>query len=156
MSILTPLERLEQMAHNKNITIYDYHIDNVCKGACCQIGNIKAIALDKKTMASEAEETEILAEEIGHYETGALYKIDATINSPISRSNIIKFEAQAKQWSYRELLPFQSIQSAIDMYRIDNIEELAEYFNLLPDFVSEALNYYRTLGIEIEFLICEG
>ena len=111
----------------------------------------KNIILDKPVIETCAEETVILAEEMGHYETDALYMIETTINSPISRSNIAKFEAQARYWSYERLLPANEIRNVIKRHKTIDTEELAEHFGVTAEFLHNTVDYYKTTGTIFEF-----
>ena len=101
---MTALEELYDMTYENNIYVADAHFSNSKKAACIS-GNCKIIVLDKPAITSQSEERELLSEEIGHYETDALYLIEATANSPGARSNRLKCEAHARQWAYKKLVP---------------------------------------------------
>jgi len=103
------------------------------------------IVVDKQAMASDAEENAVLAEEIGHYETHSLYVLEPGYNSRIARNNRIKYEARAKSWSYKNRMPFEELQEAVNKYC--GLSELSEYFCLPIDFIHRAIEYYKTQGL---------
>jgi len=131
------------LAYEKNIEINQYHFSNTKKAMCIHIDNYKSIALDKKEIESKIEETEILAEELGHYETGSLYAIEATYNQPLKQNNIIYFEAKAKKWKTKRLLPYIELQKALNK-GIHEVYALSEYFNLSEIFIKDAINLYKS------------
>lgn len=138
------LEQLYDLAYDRGIEINDYHFSDTKKGMCVHDGDFKSIALDKPAMESQGEECIVLGEEVGHYETGALYFLDATMDSPIYKSNILWCEGKAKRWKIKELLPFDELKEAFKKYRYsDNIVyDLSEHFGFPESFIREALEYY--------------
>jgi len=120
---------------------------------CIHIENYKSIALDKKEIKSKIEETEILAEELGHYETGGLYAIEATYNQQLKQNNIIYFEAKAKKWKIKRLLPYFELQKALNK-GIHEVYALSEYFNLSEIFIKDAINLYEAENKINNNIIC--
>lgn len=141
---MTKLERLYDLAYERNIVINDFHYSDTGKGMCVHDGDYKSIALDMLAFETSGEECAVLGEELGHYETGTLYLLEATINSPIYKSNERWCEGKAKTWKIKELLPFNELKEAYNRYRYldDVIWELSEYFGFPEDFICEALEYY--------------
>jgi hypothetical protein len=145
---LTPLERLEQLATNDGIEIFNYHISDTKKSACFYTEEMRAILLDKPLIVSKAEETVLLAEEIGHYKTGSLYPIKNTYNTSSARLNRFKCEAKAKRWAIKKVLPVSLIQNALKD-RAYNDYEMAEYCDVPINFLREALQFYTTKGFKL-------
>jgi len=110
---------------------------------CIHIESHKSIAIDKQQIQSSIEETEVLAEELGHYETGSLYAIESTYNQPLEQNNIIYFEAKAKKWKIERLLPYIELQKALNK-GIYEVYALSEYFNLSELFIKDAINLYKS------------
>lgn len=145
---MTQLELLYEAAEESDIEINDYHFSHTKKGMCVSLDEYKSIALDKPRIESSAEEVDVLAEELGHYETGSLYLLETTHNSPIHRSNIIHCEGKTKRWKIKKLLPFDDLREAIQS-GYQECYELAEHFNLMEDFIREAILYYtESLGLQ--------
>ena len=146
---MTKLEHLEHLAHQKDIHIHDYCFSKTKKAACHYMVDgsweYKAILLDRPNIKSSVEETILLAEELGHYETEALYFVEATTNTPSARSTRMKCEARAKRWAVRHLLPSGEIQKVIDGGRY-LVCEIAEELSVTEDFLSLAINYYISKG----------
>jgi hypothetical protein len=143
---LSLLERLEQAAFEDGIAVYNYRLSEAKKSGCYCNGDIRAIAMDKARILSTAEETVLLAEEVGHYKTDSLYSISATYNTAIERTNRIKCEAEAKRWAIKKVLPASKIKRAIKQGAVNDFE-VAEYCNVTLDFLQEAFAYYRVKKI---------
>jgi len=143
---MTELEKLYDLAFENDISVYNYHVSDTKKAVCLHIEDYKNIALDKPAIESSAEESVLLAEEIGHYITGSLYMIEATSNTPIARSNRIKYEARANRWAIEHMLTQDSIQKAIDKCGND-LYEIAEYCNVTIGFLKKALEHYKDHGV---------
>lgn len=144
---MTQLEQLYDLASGHRIHIHEYHLSETKKAACIKYGDYKAIALDKPCINNAAEEIALLAEEIGHFETGSLYFLEATSNMPLARSNRMKCEAKAKRWAYQRVLPCNLILEAIE-YGAENDYEVSEYCNVPIKFLREALIAYEMMGID--------
>lgn len=147
---LSDLEILYEDIENAGIFVYNFHVSETKKAACLYIDSIKSIAMDKPQITTSAEEYVILAEEFAHYETNALYFVEATSNTPIGRRNRIACEGSAKRYAIKKLLPFDKLEEAI----CDGISatwELAEYFNVTEDFIRDAMKYYfEQCGMSLE------
>lgn len=105
------------------------------------MGKNQSIAMDRQHIISSAEEYTVLAEEFAHYETDALYLIEATANTSIGRLNRIACEARAKHDAIKKLLPFDELKEAMHN-GISESWEIAEHFDITEGFVREALEYY--------------
>lgn len=147
------LSSLHGYAFDNEINIVDFHFSKTKKAACLHMRPNKHILIDKKSIESWNEEGSILAEEIGHYETGALYVIESTCNSPIARSNRIKYEAKAMHWAYQYYLPPEDIQNGID-YGGNDEHVIAEFCQVTVEFLQNAITYYKTKGISFHFAQC--
>jgi len=148
--MLTKLEHVEDIAHENKLHIHNFHFSNTKKAACMKSGDYKAIALDRSAIETTAEECVLLAEEVGHYETGALYSIESTYNTPVARSNRIKFEAKAKHWAIDKLLSPDEIECGLKMHG-GNITMVAEHYQVTVDFLQDAIDYFRSCGIVFQF-----
>jgi len=145
---MTKLEHLEQQLHEKEIYVYNFKISNTKKAMCLSDNGHKYIALNEPLVESKSEKVAILAEELGHFETAALYTIKSTFNTPIARSNRIKFEAQAMQWAYKQYLPPWEIKKAFICYQGD-YHLIAEHCQVTMEFLNGAIEYYRSHGIDV-------
>ena len=143
------LEALYDFANERSIYVIDRSFSQTKKAACLHVKPIKAVVLDKPAIGSKAEEGALLAEEVGHYETGALYVIESTYNTPIARSNRIKYEAQALRWAIKQYLPLSDIRKGLAINDGD-IWLTAEYCHVPPDFLTKAIEYYQSHGINFD------
>lgn len=146
----TKLEQLEDIAYQSDVQIHNFRFSDIKKAACVLLGDCKTIALDRLGISSTAEEVEILAEEIGHFETGALYIVNSTYNTPVARSNRIKCEGTAKRWAYENLLKPDEIESAIAK-NLGDIHLAADDCQVTVEFMNAAISYYRSCGIVFNF-----
>lgn len=149
---MNTLEKLYDIAHKSGINIIDAHFSDTKKAACMTSGMFenKNIVIDKAQIDSYVEEVIILAEEVGHYETLGVYMILATKTMSIARCNRLKYEAWAKRWSVREILPPEEIQEALNC-GCHNDCEMAEYCNVTPDFVRYAFQYYSQKRVKFKY-----
>ncbi|NLZ54543.1 MAG: ImmA/IrrE family metallo-endopeptidase, partial [Thermoanaerobacteraceae bacterium] len=104
-------------------------------------GRIKGFYYDKVIAISRhidttAEETCILAEELGHYYTSAGNILD---QKQLSNR---KLERRARAWAYKKLVPLDKL---IEAYKagVRSRFELAEYLQVTEKFLDEALKYYK-------------
>ena len=142
--------KLYAKAFEADINIFNEYFHKTKKAACLHKRPFKNILIDKSKIESTCEEGILLAEEIGHYETGALYLMEDTFNMPVARSNRIKCEARAKHWSYEHYLSSDEIIHAIKSIGW-NENEVAEQCEVTVEFLYRAIEYYATKGIYFKF-----
>ena len=99
---MTKLEHIENLLHRNKINIYEFAIDDTIKAMSLIVHEKKAVALNRGALNSKADETSVLAEELGHFETNTFYGITPAYNTPAARSNRMKCEGIARGWAYRE------------------------------------------------------
>ena len=80
---MNTLEELHAEAYEEDIHVEDYPLPPTIKAMCLYDDPSKNIILNRQEIVSRAEETVLLAEEIGHYKTGALYVLKSNFNSAI-------------------------------------------------------------------------
>lgn len=95
----------------------------------------KNIAI-KKDM-TEAEKKCVVAEELGHYYTGVGNILD---QSSVSNR---KQELHGRVYAYNKLIGLMGIIGAHKNH-CSSLSEAAEYLDVTEDFLSDALNYYKT------------
>lgn len=93
------------------------------------------IALNKN-LDTTAEQTCILAEELGHYFTSVGNILDQ--NQLQNR----KLERRARAWGYQRLVPLDKLILAYKQ-GIRSRYELAEYLEVTEQFLADALKYYK-------------
>ena len=146
---MNKLDNVYAFADECSIDIVDDKFSNTKKAVCMHITPDKVIFIDKPSVESDCEEVSILAEEIGHFETGALYIITSTHNTPIARANRIKYEAKARHWAFKKYLPPHEIAQAIEHEGSDDYA-IAEYCSVTVCFLRDAIEYYQSLGVKFE------
>lgn len=92
------------------------------------------IALDSSVTG--AEEKVRLAHELGHCETMSFYNI----YSPLDVRG--RHEVRAERWAIKKLIPQSAYFNALEEGYTE-INSLAEYFNVTPEFMQKAVDYYR-------------
>lgn len=148
---MNKLDTLYNTASQNDIQVINVHFSDTKKAACMCGDCFKVIILDRHRIIDVIEETELLAEEVGHFETGALYIINATYNTPLGTSNRMKYEARAKQWAIREILPPEALQEA--MYNVGgDYNMIAEYCGVSPESVYKAIEYYKSKRISFSLV----
>ena len=142
---MTKLEKLIDYAHQKNIDVYDTYSQSERKGACIACGIGSMIAINRRIVEDMPDKLCTFAEEIGHIETKAMLPVADYIHPAINRQNKLKNEAKAMQFSFWAILPPHEIQSALDDGCTCD-EQIAEFCEVKPQFVREAVEYYATKG----------
>lgn len=135
---MTNLENLYTVVFDKNIPVDFIELpNNESISLEDRLGGLH-IAIDPDKIIDEADETIKLCHELGHCETGAFYNR----YSPFDL--IEKQESKAKRWSYCHLLPLSMLIDLVDSGNTE-IWQIAEETGLPDDFVSEAVNFYKTV-----------
>lgn len=133
------LEKLYDIVDKENISIFENDWSSTL-ARIFEIDENYVIALAKKNIENSLQEKEILAEELGHYYCNALYYLN---DSPTQKA---KCEYRAKKWAYSILVPLQTLKQRLSD-GINNIYDLAEYFNLEPTYMTECLNFYKEINM---------
>ena len=85
-------------------------------------GKDTVIAVDYKKIENSKEEKMVIAEEKAHYETGALYLLNA------DKTTIDKMEYKANKKVYNELVPFNKLKELCEKHL--SVSELSDYFGI--------------------------
>ena len=99
------------------------------------------IAVDYKKIENSKEEKMIIAEEKAHYETGALYPLNA------DKTTMDKMEYKANKKVYNELIPFSKLKEMCEKHF--SISELSDYFGspiqdvLIAQFLYNNIENYK-------------
>ena len=115
------LEEIYEELHRYNIPVVDVNFDEMKAGIITN-GKDTVIAVDYKKIANSKEEKRIIAEEKAHYETGALYKLNA------DKTTIDKMEYKANKRVYNELIPFDELKRMCEQEL--SVAELSDYFGI--------------------------
>ena len=147
---MNKLDMLYEIAAEIDVHIHDFKISEDKKALCIEHDGYKAIAIDDKAIKSHAEEKELLAHELGCYETGGLRPLTAFQNEFHYRNSKLYYAAKANQWSYDTLLSPEDIQTAIDKGHF-YVYDIAEYCNNTFEFVDKAMKYHKSCGIAFDY-----
>lgn len=99
-------------------------------------GRIMGKRIAISTNISSNEKNCVLAEELGHH-----YTTSGDILNQLTVSDS-KQELRARHWAYEKLITFDGlIECFVNGIFLKN--EIADYFNVTEEFLSEALNYYK-------------
>ena len=134
------LAQLYDFAEDRDIQYLNKSFSNTKKAMCAQYQDKSLIVMDSEAIASDTEETELLAEELGHLETGALYAVEDYLN-PNYHLNVLKAEYRARRWAIKKLIPKDELFSAIESGYIETWD-LAEYFDVTEKFMIQAILYH--------------
>ena len=146
---MTSLEKLHQMIFDADIDIVYADFNSNKKSMCFYEEGYKGIGVDKASTSDPTMEHVLLAEEMGHFETGALYHIGADANSAVQKSNRRKHELRAKSWAFFKIIPPENIQKIIsDGYHTP--QEIAEHCNVPVEFLCEAMAFYEKKGVQFK------
>ena len=131
---MTKYEELLEIASQENVKVYEnYDLSGTrLKGLYCD----GVIALDKD-IETQTERACVLAEELGHH-----YTTVGDITDLTSMNNQ-KQELKARLTAYNDRIGLQGI---IDAYkaRRTSPEEMAEFLDVTPEFLKDALECYRS------------
>ena len=104
-------------------------------------GQDTVIAVDYKKIENSKEEKMVIAEEKAHYETGALYLLNA------DKTTIDKMEYKANKKVYNELIPFSKLKEMCEKHL--SVAELSDYFGipiqdvLVAEFLYNNIENYK-------------
>ena len=140
------IEELYNYADNQNIKIKNF-TDNEKKinGICLYDNKICNIYINT-AIESEVEEKCVLAEEIGHYETGIIKtKLNYTDHQNCLIRSINEFKA--KKWAVSKLIPFNDFKRFLGT----NCSkfEIAEELDVTEDLINMACFIYEPLVYEL-------
>jgi hypothetical protein len=123
-----------------NIPVVKVNFQNKKAGIITN-GNDTVIAVDYKKIENSKEEKMIIAEEKAHYETGALYLLNA------DKTTIDKMEYKANKRVYNELVPFTKLKELCEQHL--SVAELSDYFGipiqdvLIAEFLYNNIENYK-------------
>ena len=124
---------LYNTADRKGITVERFDLPLVLSVSASNMQKC-FVAIDNKVTA--AQERVCLAHELGHCETMSFYNI----NSPLDVRG--KHERRADRWAIGKLVPFSEYKKALKK-GYTKLNELAEYFDVTPEFMQKVVDYYK-------------
>lgn len=131
------VEKLYDIADKEKISIFENNW-SFAMARIFEIDENYVIALAKNNIQNSLQEKEVLAEELGHYYCNALYYLN---DNPIQKN---KCEYRAKKWAYSMLVPVQALKQKLSD-GINNIYDLADYFNVEPKYMNDCIDFYKEI-----------
>lgn len=139
--ILNKLDKLYSFAEKNGYNVVNYDLSFLeQEGMIFKINGKKSVLLDYKNIKTSAEEKVVLAHEIGHGETNALYGLNS------NSQEIKKCEYKATKWAVEELIPISEYLKALKNGFVE-AWQLAEYFDVTEDFIRKAHYIYKKKGL---------
>lgn len=136
---MTTLLGLYQDAESQHIGVDDFPLVTREAMSIVDPGGGCHIAIDRRKVASSADEKYKLAHEIGHCETGSFYRAHVTYET------WERCEARAKRRAVEKLVPLEELEAAIRSGHTE-LWQLAEYFDLPERAIQDALEYYQEIA----------
>lgn len=131
-TLMTKTEELieEAEAHGAEVIDWDFKSDRI-KGMYCN-----GVIAVNKNLKTSAEQSAVIAEELGHHITA--------VGNIIDQSDVTnrKQEMRGRAWAYDRLIGLSGIVKAIDA-GCQSKYEMAEYLEVAEDTLKDALFYYR-------------
>jgi len=146
---LTVLEKLQDIAFLQSIEINRYALPERLRGLYFEENSYRTITINT-SVDTEAEEVDIMAEEISHSVVGGG---DLLFNNKIDEVIKRKAELRSKNNAYNLVVPAKKLL----YYLKQQLElwEIAEEFSCTEKFVSEAIEAYKCKGLIPQFIDCE-
>ena len=137
---MTPYEELLQTADNSGITVLEHDFRGNARGIYCD----GIVILNKN--CSTVEKYCTLAEELGHHHTASSNIIE------LDTLDKRKQELLGHRWGIERLLPLPSIIDTLIVNRCEDLIQLAELLEVTPEYLREALSYYKQkYGVRIDY-----
>jgi len=143
---VSKLDLLEEYAYDKDIDVLERPSRSKRKGGSMSIEGRSAVFLNKSRIESTGEKTCVLAEEIGHIETGTLLPCEVYQNPEYLRWLKEKNKRRAKKWAIEKILPYEDIQRALYTQHTE-VCDLAEELGVPAEYLQAAIEYYAGKGI---------
>lgn len=135
------MEQLFAIAQKEGIKISYYNMPKPYLGMYLNDYGFPIIMLDHSLKDQPALHRCILAEEIGHHFTGIGQNIHYSAIVPFWKYKMIKCEFKALKWSATNLIPYNKLLHAYYKEGLQEITELAEYFNVTPELMEFRKNF---------------
>lgn len=143
---MTELEMLQDFSYEKGIDVFECYHESKIKGCCMVDNNKKAVLINKANISISADELGVLAEELGHLETGTVLPCENYLSPEYKKWLKRKNEILAKRWAYEKINLAEKIKRAIKS-GCNCACEIAEEIGVNVDFLIKAINYFESKGI---------
>ncbi len=127
--------------YEQGVSVFDEPASFSCgaKAAVIEADGAYGIFVDASRLCDTAEEACVIAHEAGHIMTGSTHRL----SSPFEL--IGRHEYRAEKWAIKKLVPKDELDMALKRGCME-LWEMAEHFNVTPQFMERAINYYRRVG----------
>ena len=132
---MTKLERLYQIIKRDDILLY-YGDVGIAPAVTIRDGGDYYIAVDANRVTTPKAELSVLAHELGHIQTGALYCPGESLEQKR------RMECRAERWAIEQLIPLSELKAAIRAGETTPWA-LAEHFDVSEPLMRQALQYYQ-------------
>lgn len=134
-------EDLYDLLQQNGVAVYQGELGQI-PAVTIEMGGEYAVFLNPDCLCNSAQESDILAHEIGHIMTGSTHPVD----SPAYL--VEQHEARAERCAIRLMIPWQHLKEAVAAGK-STPWDLAEYFNVSEDMIHKALSYYALRGYHL-------
>lgn len=140
-------EELYKRAEADGIAVVRVRSDK--KAMCVDNGRIKAVCINYHKIEDERDERAVLAEELVHLDNGYLYAVN-NVKNPAYRTLVSRLEQRTKNTVACMFIPFDRLKDAVLRDGCRELWELAEYFDVPPAIIRNAVDYYESRGMHID------
>ena len=135
------LTEIYRQLHEQGVSVFDeaYSFSGGAKAAVIEAEGAYGIFIDASRLYDTAEEACLVAHEAGHIMTGSTHRL----SSP--HELIGRHEYRAEKWAIKKLVPRDELDRAVRQGCIE-LWDMAERFNVTPQFMEKALCYYKRVG----------
>ncbi len=140
----TKIDELYNKMQDENILIFDAPYFKEKKSVAYNDGKDFLVGINYRAIQNKCEEYCILAEEKAHYDVGIIPN-DYNSNSYCNKLTRSRNEHRAKKLAIQRLLNKEDLTSALKKFPDICISDLADMFEVTPQFMNEALILYNLL-----------
>ena len=129
-------------AEKENVVIDEFPLDKRVSFSLMDNDGDCYIAINPLALESSQHEKMVLAHELGHCATGSFYNRYATCDIRQRHEN------HADKWSFSMLVPESELNEAVSA-GFTEVWQLAEYFDVPPDYMARACHWYTCHNMEV-------
>ena len=139
------VEQLYQYAEDHSIEVDEYPMQRA-KSLSVRLpdGNC-SVAIDRSRIGNQCEMVVVIGHELGHCSTMSFYSMSA------SQLEKKRDENRADKWAIKKLVPKDELENLIT-HGTTEVLEIADYFNVTPEFAYKAMWYYQNGNLAVERL----
>ena len=127
---------LYNILEKENIQYVNHSLKN-SEGMIAHFKDVTAIIVDEEQTHTTVSNNTVLIQELGHFYSGAYYKT----YSPLELVEKMEHKADKKAWE--KFFPYSKIKDLMKKW-YNTVTQLAEYFDVEPQYMARCVNYYYT------------